>query len=137
SGKHASSWNETRHVRRIGSRTRTLVTGKEKQFVLNNRSPECASELVTLERIPPRRVGVSRIHFAVADEHDSITVESIWPRLHDGTHSPAGMQAVLCGQVTGFCLKFLQRIRKRKRQVQRVERVVVESSIQNVRNSRQ
>src|SRR5262249_19539336 len=45
------------------------------------------------------------------------------------------MQPVLRSQGTGFYFELLQRIRERKRQIQRVERVVVESPIQNERNT--
>ena len=105
--KHALRRNETRSIRRIRARAGSLVSGKEEKFARDDGTTDSASELIALQRIPPERICIPRVHIAVSEKFKEIAVECIRAGFNDGTDSPRRVQSVLGRERTGFHFEFL------------------------------
>src|SRR5207244_1377505 len=89
---------------------RSLITTKEKQLVLCNRSANRPTKLVALQRTVPCGKVLPRIGEIVAYEFEQIAVQFVRSGLCDRTHS--GARTVRCSQTAGLDLEFLSSIGK-------------------------
>jgi Carboxypeptidase regulatory-like domain len=76
-GQHLGGRNEYLGLRRVGAGPRTLVSRKEEDLVLFDRTADRAAELVTLEGVPGRREEVPRVKIPIAEEFEAVTMHRI------------------------------------------------------------
>ena len=109
-----------------------MFAREEKQFVADDRSSDCSTELIPLETIVRKRECISSVERAIAQKFKKISVKVVRARLCYRVHRTGGVEAVLGGQATGFHLELLQRVRKWKRQIQVIVGIVVVGSVQAI-----
>ena len=115
-----------RHVadvrRRVAALDAPLIAAEEEHLVLQDRPAEHAAELIALEAVALGREGVARVEAVVADEVEGAAAEVVGAGLGDEIHRRRRVVAVAGRQRAGLDLELLQRVGKRRRQVQVVER---------------
>src|ERR1700744_2997037 len=132
SGQHLRGGYEGSLIRRVLTRDRALVTGKEEKLVLEDRAAHGASELVALQCVARRREEGAGIQVAVTQKIEGVAVEGVRSRFHDRVDGRRGMHTVLCGERAGLNLEFFQSIREREGKVRGVKRIVIQGAIQKV-----
>ena len=114
---------------------RSLITGKEKEFVLDDRAAQDAAKLVTLQLISFESERIPRIENAITNEFEEIPVEIIRARLRHRVDSAGRVLTVLGRHCAGLDFEFLQGVRKGQGQIQVVKRIIVRASVQKVRQT--
>ena len=109
-----------------------MVPAEEKQFVLDDRSPEYAAKLVALQPIPLRGERVARIEDFVPNELKQVAVKLVCTRLRYSINCTCGVLSILGRHGTGFNFEFLQRIWEWQRLIETAVRVVMRTSVQHV-----
>ena len=130
SGQHCRSRNEGCIFCGVLPNDRALIASKEKKLVLNDRSADCAAELIAFQRIAAPREKVSGVEFVVTDEFKKISVQIIRARLGDAANGSCRVHSVLRGECAGFDLELLQRVREGQRHFIIVSGMVVVDAIQ-------
>jgi hypothetical protein len=77
------------------------------------------------------------IESAIAEELEEVAVQRVGSRLGHGIDGGAGVHALVGGEAAGGDLKFLQRVRKRKRQAAVIADIVVHGAVEGVRDARE
>ena len=101
------------------------MSGKEKQFVANNRPAQNSAKLIALQAITLFCERVSGIENLVPDEFKQAAVQIIGAGFRHRVHGACGVLPVLRGYRAGFHLELLKCIGKRKRQIEIAVRIIV------------
>ena len=114
----------------------SLVSSKEEQLVLQDRSAQRSAELVPLEVVAFQRKKVSGIESVIANELKCVAVKFIRARLRNCVDLAARSSASSGGgAATDLHLELLKRIRKRNRHLRAIIGVVVHRSIEGIHHS--
>src|SRR5262245_15411235 len=114
--KSRGSWNE-RNVGRWRNRFKgALIATEEEQFVLDDRSTQCAAKLIALQRVADRSKEIPRIEFVIAQELETGSMKFVASGFRDRIDDTSGLRSVVRRQGARFNLELPHRIRERKRQ---------------------
>src|SRR5215471_4647454 len=97
-----------------------------------NRSADGSAPLIAFQRVSGGSEKVAGVEVAVAHEFEQIPVDLIRAGFRDGVDGCAGVHSVLSRKGAGLHLEFLQRIRKRERQIQIIHYVVMIRAVEEV-----
>ena len=109
------------------------MSGKEKQFVANNRTAQNSAKLIALQAVTLLCERVSRIQNFVSHEFKHVAVQIIGAGFRHCVHRACGVLAVLRRYRAGFHLELLKCIGKRKRQIEIAVRIIVCPAVEQVR----
>ena len=88
--------------------------------------------MIPLERITNGREEVAGVEDSIADELEEVPVKVVGAGLGHDVNRPGTMLSVLRGQSAGLDFELLQRVGKRKRQTQIIDRIVVRSAVHHI-----
>ena len=114
-----------------------LVAAEEEQLVTDDRTTERPPELIPHETIvgslavgSDRREAAGGVEAVMAREFERAAGEAVRAGFRHGIDRCAGMHPAFSGQPAGGHLKFLERIRERKREIPVVVHIVVQGAVQ-------
>src|SRR5665213_3223800 len=113
--QHRRRGHERGYVARSLTDHGTLVSAKEKKFVLLDRSTDHSPVLIALQMIASVCEGVFAIQIAIAEELERVTVQRIGAGFGDPADRCPGMYSGLSSQCARLHLELLQRVRERQR----------------------
>src|SRR5205823_3463122 len=131
-GKHLLSRNKRAIDRWRRTLNRCLLSNKEEQLVLDDRSAERAAELIPFQAVLAGGVKVLCVERAVSEKFESIAVKRIRSGLRHGIDGAGRMMTILGRQSAGFHLEFLKRVGKRQRQIQIVLRIPMRAAVEHI-----
>ena len=135
-GEVASQHRRGRRVaddrRRVALFDAALVAAEQEQLVLHDRRAQRAAKLIAVQIVLLRREVVALVEAVVAVELERVAVDLVRSGLGHQVDRRGGMVAVPRRQRAGLDLELLQRVGKRRRQVQVVERIVVRPAVHDV-----
>ena len=130
--QHRLRRHEADRRRRITVFDAALIAAEQEQLVLDDRRAERAAELIAVQAVALRREEVARVETVVAEELEGVAVHFVRSRLGHQVHRRCGVMPVPRRQRARLHLELLQRVGKRRRQVQVVERIVVRAAVHDV-----